>query len=93
MPRNTAKVDRTTRWGNFLGRGIDDKSQALAAYIHWIESVATLEWKADARIALSGKNLGCWCKIGEPCHADYLLDWLKGPVTRSPNLRRRSKNS
>jgi len=22
---------------------------------------------------LKGKNLSCWCKIGEPCHADILL--------------------
>lgn len=22
---------------------------------------------------LRGKNLGCWCKIGQPCHADILL--------------------
>lgn len=23
---------------------------------------------------LRGKNLGCWCKIGDPCHADVLLE-------------------
>lgn len=22
---------------------------------------------------LKGKNLACWCKLGEPCHADILL--------------------
>ena len=22
---------------------------------------------------LKGKNLSCWCKIGEPCHVDFLL--------------------
>jgi hypothetical protein len=22
---------------------------------------------------LRGKNLACWCKIGEPCHGDFLL--------------------
>jgi hypothetical protein len=25
---------------------------------------------------LRGKNLGCWCKIGSPCHADSLLKAL-----------------
>lgn len=25
---------------------------------------------------LKGKNLSCWCKIGEPCHADVLLELL-----------------
>ena len=24
--------------------------------------------------ALRGKNLACWCKPGEPCHADVLLE-------------------
>jgi len=24
---------------------------------------------------LRGKNLACWCKPGEPCHADVLLDF------------------
>lgn len=23
---------------------------------------------------LKGKNLACWCKLGEPCHADVLLE-------------------
>lgn len=23
---------------------------------------------------LRGKNLGCWCKLGDPCHADVLLE-------------------
>jgi hypothetical protein len=23
--------------------------------------------------ALKGKNLACWCKLDEPCHADFLL--------------------
>ena len=22
---------------------------------------------------LGGKNLACWCRIGEPCHADILI--------------------
>ena len=26
------------------------------------------------RIDLAGKNLACWCKPGEPCHADVLLE-------------------
>lgn len=35
--------------------------------------------KADGRnqervlLALSGKNLACWCKTGTPCHGDLLL--------------------
>jgi hypothetical protein len=25
--------------------------------------------------SLRGKNLACWCKPGEPCHADVLLEF------------------
>lgn len=28
----------------------------------------------DALTQLRGKNLACWCKLGEPCHADVLLE-------------------
>jgi hypothetical protein len=30
--------------------------------------------------ALKGKNLACWCKLDEPCHADFLLN-LANPST------------
>jgi hypothetical protein len=29
---------------------------------------------SDVVSALRGKNLACWCKPGEPCHADVLLE-------------------
>jgi len=28
----------------------------------------------DAVISLKGKNLSCWCKLNEKCHADLLLE-------------------
>lgn len=28
---------------------------------------------------LRGKNLACWCKLGEPCHADVLLELANQP--------------
>lgn len=30
--------------------------------------------EAVIRDHLRGKNLACWCKPGEPCHADVLLE-------------------
>jgi len=27
---------------------------------------------------LRGKDLACWCKIGDPCHADVLLELANG---------------
>lgn len=28
---------------------------------------------------LRGKNLACWCKLGQPCHADVLLELANRP--------------
>jgi len=28
----------------------------------------------DAIITLKGKNLSCWCRLDEKCHADFLLE-------------------
>jgi hypothetical protein len=30
--------------------------------------------RLDIVAALRGKNLACWCKPGDPCHADVLLE-------------------
>lgn len=30
-------------------------------------------WKMGMHVELKGKNLACFCKEGEPCHADILL--------------------
>jgi hypothetical protein len=34
------------------------------------------------RAELAGKNLACWCKPGEPCHADVLLALANGEGER-----------
>ena len=35
---------------------------------------------AEIRRLLRGKNLACWCKSGEPCHADVLLELANAPA-------------
>lgn len=34
----------------------------------------------DGLPALRGKNLACWCKPGDPCHADVLLELANRPI-------------
>lgn len=29
---------------------------------------------------LRGKNLACWCRLGQPCHCDVLLDTANRPL-------------
>jgi len=88
MPANTVKVDRTTKWGNpFVpgkpsaysgGRPVQDKRHAFVLFRAVASDNASLV--AAARSELRGKNLGCWCRPGDPCHADVLLELANAPA-------------
>ena len=30
--------------------------------------------------SIRGKNLACWCKAGDPCHSDVLLEMANRPI-------------
>lgn len=81
MPPNTTKVDRSTMWGNrwkigvwsnTLGRNVETTQEAVDLYrqLMWVEP-HMIAW---VRENLRGRNLACWCRIGDPCHADVLLE-------------------
>lgn len=33
---------------------------------------------AEIREHLAGRDLACWCRLGDPCHADVLLEIANG---------------
>lgn len=39
----------------------------------------------DVRGQLAGRDLACWCPIGQPCHADVLLEVANSSSTLDPN--------
>jgi hypothetical protein len=72
MPPNTVKVDRTTRFGNPFPMTIArSRSDALAAFTDYLRR--RLADEPGFLEPLRGKNLGCWCPLDVPCHADLLL--------------------
>jgi hypothetical protein len=83
MPENTVKVTRPGPWGNpfVIGdEGIPDAAEAVRRYREWWKLLPRMQpgmrlWVLNHRLPeLRGKNLACWCKPGEPCHADVLLE-------------------
>lgn len=86
MPPNTVKVSRPSRWGNPFIVKFDPhtdyspqtnaeavskfRAYLAGAYPHLL---AQRERLGDVR-ELAGKNLACFCKLSEPCHADVLLE-------------------
>lgn len=86
MPENTVKVDRSTKYGNPfvpgktgpMGRSPIDKVGSVGCFADMMkdpELRAAAGYPSDEEIRrdLGGKNLGCWCEIGECCHAEILL--------------------
>src|ERR1043166_280319 len=93
MPANTVRVARPSRWGNPFkvgkvkcthpdcepgSHGEVTPAEAVRAFRDWLTGMLRIEPKFLA--PLRGKNLACWCKLGEPCHADVLLEIANAPL-------------
>lgn len=89
MPPDTISVARPGRWGNpfsvlpelapgtQVGRYVAMPSveQAVAAYRRWLrDDPAGQRVAQEAKSALRGYNLACWCRLDGPCHAQVLLE-------------------
>lgn len=82
LPPNARSVTRPSRWGNpfnllrdYAGRfafASEARAACLADFRRYAEERARREpgWLAPLR----GKDLACYCKPGEPCHADVLIE-------------------
>lgn len=53
------------------------QQHAVKCFDAWIggkiSELGTPPSREEIRRDLQGKNLACWCKPGDPCHADVLL--------------------
>jgi hypothetical protein len=73
MPENTVYVGRPTKWGNPYQVTAPATIGYRKKVIEMYEASMSMMLKQDAKKELKGKNLACFCKEGEPCHADVLL--------------------
>jgi hypothetical protein len=68
-------VGRPTRWGNpFTIKEVGDAQAAVDMFRGAIRTLHATLGFGELRRELRGKNLACWCKLSEPCHADVLLE-------------------
>ena len=75
MPPNTVKVDRSTGYGNpFPAKDVGGAEEAVRRFRVFVLGFLDEPSVRANMEKLRGKNLACWCKIGEPCHADVLLE-------------------
>jgi hypothetical protein len=78
MPDNTVYVGRPTVWGNpfvvgseLIGGEKLSAEKSIALYRQYAREAFNLR---DLRACLRGKNLACWCRLGQSCHAEVLLE-------------------
>jgi hypothetical protein len=92
MPSNAIKIDRSTKWGNPFKVGentlhpvsgvsvsVTTKEVAIALFRLYLENGGA-EIALAAGRELRGRNLACWCKDGQACHGDVLLQIANAPV-------------
>jgi len=83
-PADAVNVARPTRWGNPYKVGDPDPvhcgPMTAADAVFWFEADfdPAISENAEKKLAevqreLAGKDLACWCKPDDPCHADVLL--------------------
>lgn len=72
-------VDRRGKWGNPFRIGQTEMFRGTHAFItkeNWLlyfrEYAETM--REDAQRELRRKNLACWCRLDENCHADIWLE-------------------
>lgn len=87
MPANTIVVSRPSIWGNpFVVDAHGSKEECVRKFEQLLEGTLCESGGPSRKVQreylthakkhlgeLRGKNLACWCKPGEPCHANVLL--------------------
>ena len=80
MGPNTVCVTRPGRWGNHYKIGPDGtREEVVEKYRRWLTEHLTRCAKCRVDIQkLRGKDLACYCRFDQPCHADVLLEIANG---------------
>ena len=83
-PEGAVYVGRGSKWGNPWR--VKDGMSARGAVWRYRDAVTgrlpgVWPWHPtidEIRADLAGRNLMCWCPLGQPCHADVLLEIANG---------------
>jgi hypothetical protein len=74
LPPNAMSVARPSKWSNPFTVKEYGRERALFLYREYITSMMNGRFRDLEE--LRGKDLACWCKPDEACHADVLIEML-----------------
>lgn len=72
MPPNTVSVARPSKWGNPFPVKDRDNEHAVDLFRDFIAT--NPDFGSKIKLELEGKNLACYCRLDQACHADVLLE-------------------
>jgi hypothetical protein len=78
MPANAIYVGRPTRWGNPYPVEVFGREEAIARFRLLFERHKlglSTEFPVPGIEELRGRDLVCWCREDQACHADVLLEF------------------
>jgi hypothetical protein len=89
LPAGAVVVARPSKWGNpwridpggTTAYSVADRATAVARFREFVSRPYDPdEYPApeEIRAELRGRDLGCWCPLDGPCHADVLLEIANG---------------
>ncbi len=77
-------VARPSRWGNPFVVGVDgDRTECVELYRGALERGELPFTDAEVGRELAGRDLACWCRLDQVCHADLLLQMANAAPGRS----------
>lgn len=86
MPPGAVSVARPHRYGNpFIVSKDQTAEQAVANFRRALLEGRLQFGVQEVRRQLAGKDLACWCRPGQPCHADVLLEIANSDTPPTPN--------
>lgn len=77
-------------WSDRWPLKFDAQVAAVLAFRRMVDDPQT-GWASAAQEQVAGRSLACWCRIGDPCHADVLLEAANDQVI--PLARERAVGS
>jgi len=82
-PENTVRVSRPSRYGNPFPLTEYTREESLRLYEEWLKK--QLVEDPSFLSPIYNKNLACFCKLEEKCHADILLKFIRKLLEKTPS--------
>lgn len=79
LPEGGRSVAAPTKWANQfrpVRRSLAENTRAVEAFRQYLRDHPELV--EAARRELRGRDLGCWCALSLPCHADVWIEVANG---------------